>query len=278
MIQESVSATVLALGLAFSLGLRHGLDTDHLLAIDAMTRLYSPRHPRLARCCGLFFSLGHGLVVLSIALGVHLLRAHDSPPAWLALTGSLMSIGLLLILGLGNLRHWHVSPHHTAQAGAPGSPLWLAQGLLKRFEHPTAALLVGALFAVSYDTVAQAVLFGSNVLQVDIPLAPLVVASAFCLGMLCVDTAAGWWLGALLARYQRHARDLSRAMGMTVAVMSLCAAALGMARLCSSRFDQWAQDAGLYLSLGTLVMLVATFFGTRLAKHQGRSVWEGYRS
>ena len=125
---------------------------------------------------------------------------------------------------------------------------------------------------------AQAVLFGSNVLHVDLPLAPLVVAGAFCLGMLCVDTAAGWWLGALLARYQRRARHLGRAMGMTVAVMSLCAAALGLARLCSSRFDQWAQNAGLYLSLGTVVMLVATFWGNRLASRRAHPVWEGYRS
>src|SRR5450830_523777 len=257
MIQESVSATALGLGLAFSLGLRHGLDTDHLLAIDAMSRLYSPRHPRLARCCGLLFSLGHGLVVLSIALGVHLLRAHGSPPAWLALSGSLVSIGLLLILGLGNLSHWHVSTPHLAQTGAPGSPLWLAQGLLKRCEHPAVALLVGALFAVSYDTVAQAVLFGSNVLHVDPP------------------RAGGWgpcWHGTSAARH------LGRAMGMTVAVMSLCAAALGLARLCSSRFDQWAQNAGLYLSLGTVVMLVATFWGNRLASRRAHPVWEGYRS
>lgn len=59
MIQESASAAVLALGLgmALSLRLRHGLDSAHLLAIDAMTRLQSPRPLRLARCCGLCLAL-----------------------------------------------------------------------------------------------------------------------------------------------------------------------------------------------------------------------------
>src|SRR5450830_268345 len=101
------------------------------------------------------------------------------------------------------------------------------------------------------------------------------VPSAWACCALTPPRAGGWgpcWHGTSAARH------LGRAMGMTVAVMSLCAAALGLARLCSSRFDQWAQNAGLYLSLGTVVMLVATFWGNRLASRRAHPVWEGYRS
>jgi nickel/cobalt transporter (NiCoT) family protein len=38
--------------LVFALGLRHGFDPDHLVAIDGLTRTSK------SRWCGLFFSLG----------------------------------------------------------------------------------------------------------------------------------------------------------------------------------------------------------------------------
>ena len=41
--------------LVFALGLRHGFDPDHLVAIDGLTRSSK------SRWCGLFFSLGHGV-------------------------------------------------------------------------------------------------------------------------------------------------------------------------------------------------------------------------
>ena len=56
--------------LVFSLGIRHGLDADHLAAIDGLTRFSAQQRPRLARWCGSLFSLGHGAVVVAIALTV----------------------------------------------------------------------------------------------------------------------------------------------------------------------------------------------------------------
>ena len=49
------------------LGIRHGLDADHLATIDALTRLHMPLRPRLARRAGALFSLGHGAVVVAVA-------------------------------------------------------------------------------------------------------------------------------------------------------------------------------------------------------------------
>jgi high-affinity nickel-transport protein len=54
--------------LAFVLGARHGFDADHLATIDGLTRGSAHTHPRLARSAGLLFSLGHGSVVLAVAL------------------------------------------------------------------------------------------------------------------------------------------------------------------------------------------------------------------
>ena len=54
--------------LVFMLGMRHGLDADHLATIDGLTRFNSRSNPGLARWCGCWFSLGHGAVVVAIAL------------------------------------------------------------------------------------------------------------------------------------------------------------------------------------------------------------------
>ena len=78
--------------LVFVLGLKHGLDPDHLVAIDGFTR--SSR----SRWCGLFFSLGHGVVVTLVGVGVALVAADWQPPQWLEYTGAWISIGVLLAL------------------------------------------------------------------------------------------------------------------------------------------------------------------------------------
>src|ERR1700716_1216237 len=62
--------TILALGgLAYTFGLRHAFDADHISAIDNTTRklLQDGRKPGGG---GFFFSLGHSTVVLLIALAL----------------------------------------------------------------------------------------------------------------------------------------------------------------------------------------------------------------
>ena len=61
------------LAVALTLGLRHGFDADHLAAIDGMTRFNAVQRPRLARRTGMWFSLGHGAVVMAVAASVALM-------------------------------------------------------------------------------------------------------------------------------------------------------------------------------------------------------------
>src|SRR6185503_13335699 len=69
--------------LVFVLGLRHGFDPDHLVAIDGLTRSTN------SRWCGLFFSLGHGVAVTLIGVAVALAATEWQAPAWLEQTGAL---------------------------------------------------------------------------------------------------------------------------------------------------------------------------------------------
>src|SRR5258706_715066 len=109
---EMMSAGADALGLAalvFVLGLKHGLDPDHLVAIDGLTR--SSR----SRWCGLFFSLGHGCVVTLVGIALAVVASDWQVPRWLEHTGAWGSIGGLLPLGIPNA--------FAALAAAPREPV-----------------------------------------------------------------------------------------------------------------------------------------------------------
>src|SRR5690242_14796693 len=80
---------------ALVLGMRHGLDADHLATIDALTRANAPRNPWLARAAGWLFSLGHGSVVLVVALIAMLSAGRWQAPEWLELSGAVISIAFL---------------------------------------------------------------------------------------------------------------------------------------------------------------------------------------
>src|SRR5262245_8071713 len=92
------------LAVVFALGLKHGLDPDHLAAIDGLTRFNATRRPLLARWSGLLFSAGHGVVVTLVAVGVATLAVETRPPVWLEDTGTWISIAFLVLLGFANLR------------------------------------------------------------------------------------------------------------------------------------------------------------------------------
>ena len=94
------------------LGVKHGFDADHLAAIDGLTRFNAAARPRLARLAGVLFSLGHGLVVVAVALGVSQLAQAWQAPSWLEAFGAWMSIAVLTLLALLNIAAVLRTPGH----------------------------------------------------------------------------------------------------------------------------------------------------------------------
>jgi len=209
--------------LAFALGLRHGLDADHLATIDGLTRLRAAG----TRWCGALFSLGHGAVVLAVVLALGLLQRRWQVPAALETTGAALSLACLLLLGLANLRAAWLTP-----AGQIVRPIglkgrWLGRWLPAR--HPLAAAAVGALFALSFDTLSQAALFALAAPAFG-GWAPAALALLFTAGMLCTDGFNGWFVARLLAGVDARAARASRLMSLAVAAFSLGVAGVGLAR------------------------------------------------
>jgi high-affinity nickel-transport protein len=238
--------------LVFLLGLKHGFDADHLATIDGLTR-YNARHRRwFGRYCGALFSLGHGAVVLAIALAVGIASDRWDAPAWLGTFGAWASILFLSLIGIVNL--------HAVVSTAPGQvvvPVGLKGrmlGRLNRAGHPVTVALVGALFALSFDTVSQAALFALTATQFGGVLHALFLGALFVLGMLVTDGVNGLWISRLIAKADRLACIASRVMSLAVSGVSLLVAAFGAAKLMLPAVDAWSD--GKELALGSLVVAV----------------------
>lgn len=238
--------------LVFALGMRHGFDADHLATIDGLTRHNARRNPALARLCGVFFSLGHGAVVVLVALLMSTLLAQWKVPAWLEIFGAGISISFLLVLGAINLRAVLSTPpaRRVQPVGCKGR--WL--GGLRRSGQPASIALVGALFALSFDTMSQAALFALAAAQYGGWRHALALGFLFTLGMLLTDGINGLWISRLIRRTDRMALVASRVMGLAVSGVSLLVAFFGIAKFASSEVAAWSD--GKELVFGAVLLLI----------------------
>jgi high-affinity nickel-transport protein len=253
--------------LTFVLGMKHGFDADHLATIDGLTRLNHRRGLAVARYCGALFSAGHGGVVVGIALAVGSASHRWAPPAWLDGFGAWFSVAFLLALGLANLG--------AVLAATPGQAVALVGlkgkllGRLAQAHSPLGVAVVGAVFALSFDTVSQAVLFAATATQFGGAGHALALALLFVAGMLATDGLNGWWIARLIARADDVAALASRVMGAAVAGVSLLVAALGAGRLLSPAIDGWSDGKEAVLG-AAVVGLVTLAYGAATAYARAR--------
>ncbi|MFL6700597.1 MAG: nickel transporter [Vitreoscilla sp.] len=242
---------------ALVLGMRHGVDADHLAAIDAMTRCNAEARPALARRTGLWFSVGHGAVVIAVALAVALGAHAWAAPGWLEPFGAWSSIAMLVLLGALNLAAWR----RTAPGAAVALAGWrssLFKGALRACSR-RAVFGVGVLFAASFDTVSQAALMAATGAASQGLAAVALLASAFVVGMILTDGLNGWWVARLIQRSGPGAASASRVMCVAISAISLGVAALGAATQLSPMVAGWAEGHSALLALA-VVGLVGTSF------------------
>jgi nickel/cobalt transporter (NiCoT) family protein len=243
--------------MVFLLGLRHGMDPDHLATIDGLARYNAASQPRLARWSGCLFSLGHGAVVTLVAAYVALAFNESQLPAWLERLGEWISIAILLALGGLNV---------AAVLRAPAQSVVRPRGLKGRYlrglteaGHPAVIAIIGAAFAISFDTVGQTALFSAaGQRAAGLPFS-IALGAVFTLGMMTTDLANGMWVARIVVRADARARLASRIVGLSIAALSIAIALLGMARLLSQ--SAGAALSGMELPIGlALALFVAASF------------------
>ncbi len=251
--------------LAFVLGAKHGFDADHLATIDGLTRYNARGNPRLARFCGGLFSLGHGVVVMLVALATGSLASRWDAPGWLEVTG--VTVSIVFLFGLAFLNLHAVLATHPQEVVRPAGLKGRLLGRILTVQSPWAVAGVGALFALSFDTVSQAALFAIAAGHFGGVSHALLVAAIFVCGMLVVDGVNGVWLSRLIRRADRTAVIASRVMALAVAGLSLAVGLFTVAKLMVPDVDAWADGRELYFGgaviAGVLIAFAVGMFAAR---------------
>jgi nickel/cobalt transporter (NiCoT) family protein len=209
--------TILALGgLAYTFGLRHAFDADHIAAIDNTTRklLQDGRKPVGV---GFFFSLGHSSVVFLIAAALGLavkwiVEGVSGNGGELRIVGSLIaglvSGGFLVVIGLMNLvilldivrvyrrmkggEYDSESLEHELTAG--GFMTKIFGRLFRVIKHSWQMYFVGFLFGLGFDTASEVALLAvsAGAAANGIPFGAIIALPLiFAAGMSLMDTADG---------------------------------------------------------------------------------------
>ncbi|HEX6488965.1 MAG TPA: HoxN/HupN/NixA family nickel/cobalt transporter [Candidatus Dormibacteraeota bacterium] len=201
--------------LAYTFGLRHAFDADHISAIDNTTRkLLQAKHKPVG--VGFFFSLGHSSVVFLLALGLGV--AARSVAGMLGGNGEFSKIGtyvgtsvsgtFLLLIGLLNLmvlldifgvyrrmrggQYDRDSLQHELVAG--GLMTRIFGRLFKVVNHSWHMYPIGFLFGLGFDTATEVAFLAiaAGAAAQGLPIyAVLALPVIFAAGMSLMDTTDG---------------------------------------------------------------------------------------
>lgn len=238
------------------LGLRHGLDPDHIALIDSLALQAADKRPRLAPWVGTWFALGHGAVVTLIAIIVSLTAQRLQLPTVLTSVTEWVPVALLLLIGIANLRALLAGQSQSASARLR---LGIVPAALRGTTHPLGIFIIGAFFAAIFDTITQAAAWGYIATQQGGLPAAMLSGGIFTLGMLITDTLDS----RLLCRVLRNAAPefmvrYRRRLAWLVVHMSFVVVAYA---LLSTLFPMLELSEGAYSAFGlAMVVIVAGFY------------------
>jgi high-affinity nickel-transport protein len=87
-------------------------------------------------------------------------------------------------------------------------------------------------------------------------------------GMMLTDAANGIWISHLLRRADATARAASRFMGITVALLSLAVAALGLSRKFFHEASAWQEGRELFIGISIIAVIAVCFLFARYTQHR----------
>ncbi|HVA23424.1 MAG TPA: sodium:proton antiporter [Chloroflexota bacterium] len=217
----STLAPLPLVGLTLVLGLRHGLDADHLSCIDGLTRFNHSLGRRIAPWCGTLFSVGHSLMIVLVATAIGLLARDFEPPAIFDTMATVVVVSLLLLIGTMNI--WNLLNARPGEAvSLAGVKNRFLPKFVSRTSNPLAIVLIGFCFALAADTLSQAALFGiAGSAAHNYPgLFPTFLGLLFMVGMVTTDSLDGQIVYRMLSMASRTAWIATRITGWIVVALA----------------------------------------------------------
>ena len=198
--------------LAYTFGLRHAVDADHIAAIDNVTRKLMQEGKR-PLSVGFFFSLGHSTIVVVASLVVYLTAAvvttqFDAAKSVGPIVGTSISAFFLIAIALVNiviLRGVWQNFQEVRKGGGYADQsldMLLGGGMLARIFRPLFRMVsrpwhmypIGVLFGLGFDTATEVALLGIAAAAATKGLSVIAMAVfpvLFTAGMTLVDTTDG---------------------------------------------------------------------------------------
>ncbi len=275
--------------LAYSFGLRHAFDADHIAAIDNVTRKLMQDGQRPLGV-GLFFSLGHSSVVVLATLGIAsaAFAFADQLDAWRGvggLVGTSVSILFLLAIAAVNvtillaIRRTFVRLRAGEAVGDDELNVLLSGGgILARLLRPLFRLIrrswhmypLGFLFGLGFDTATEIGLLGLSAAGATngLPIGSILVFPAlFTAGMTLMDTVDSLLMvGAYDWAFARPIRKLYYNMTITFAsvVVALLVGLVQVLHLVADRLQPtgrfWDMVAVLNDNFGAIGLVIVGVF------------------
>ncbi len=199
--------------LSLSFGLRHAFDCDHIAAIDNMTRKLIQEGRKNIRTVGFYFSVGHSLVVILMAVATifFVKWATKSLPAFNAFGGSIATLVagvFLIILAFMNLliikdivatfKTMQDGTYHpeTEEANQGTVGRWV-KALFAIVEHNWHIICVGFLFGLGFDTATQIAVLATSAAAAAKGIPTWAIMSfpvLFTAGMCTMDSLDGFFM------------------------------------------------------------------------------------
>jgi high-affinity nickel-transport protein len=260
--------------LAYTFGLRHAVDADHIAAIDNVTRKLMQQGKRPVTV-GFFFSLGHSTIVLGLSVVIALtsvaIKARLNSFASIGgMIGTSVSAFFLLAIAAANILIL-ISVYRTFQHVKRGGAfvdedlnLLLSQRgffgrifrrLFRLIDHSWQMYVVGFLFGLGFDTATEVGLLGISAAEATKGLAIwsiLVFPTLFAAGMALVDsTDSILMLGAYGWAFVKPIRKLYYNMAITF-VSILVALLIGGIEVLGLIGDQFKIHGPVWDMIGSL--------------------------
>lgn len=284
--------------LAFTFGLRHALDADHICAIDNVTRKLV-QQGRRPTSVGFFFSLGHSTIVvlLSVVIVLTATTVRQAFPGFErvgGLIGGSISAFFLLLLAAINLSVlrdiWRAFSQvrqgqaHDEQAletalAQQGFITRLLRPLLKLVDRGWKMYFVGFLFGLGFDTATEVGVMGIAAIAASQHLniwTIMLFPALFTAGMCLVDTLDGiLMVGAYGWAMVKPVRKLYYNLTIT-SISVMIAVSIAAIELLSVISDQWHPQGAFWngvsaltdnfttVGVAIIVAFIACWFGSML--------------
>jgi nickel/cobalt transporter (NiCoT) family protein len=267
--------------LAYTFGLRHAFDADHIAAVDNTTRkLLGERTESGPRplSVGFWFSLGHSTIVFGLtfllSIGVRALagQVEDDSSELHSVTGIIgasVSGVFLWILGIVNLvvligiigvfrrmRHGHFDERELEeQLNKRGFMNRFLNGLTKSVRKPWHIYPVGVLFGLGFDTATEVglLVLAGGAAAFNLPFyAILVLPILFAAGMSLMDTTDGVFMN--FAYGWAFAKPVRKVFyNITITALSVAVALIiGTIELIGVLVDQAGIQSGLLFDIASI--------------------------